>query len=355
MKLLMYGVNKETVMKEDVEKYLLTEQNKKIQMNDISKFDGVEEIAVLTDDFRNEYYLYVDETVFSHGDFLRYIAEKTNKTLQDIILETYSKFNEDVLRHLFEITSGYSSQPQGAFSILWAVEKAITLANTLHTSGPVVYKMFKKAIYLAYALKLEKTIKPLNQSLLSKYIYLLQERMNHLEKKHYLVSGDDLQVYFLTKLLIFAGAQTVTIIQTSEFESQRQFERIKYYLDDSERTKIYPATEKSLCYRLSKADAAILNTAKIKLFDEKILEEVTIIRQTKKVQYLVDTREEGLNDLKFPELDLQYIDGSINISYNDDEENEAFVAFDEELNDHIERFMNFLEEMQVTERTESFY
>ncbi len=355
MKLLMYGVNKETVMKEDVDKYLLTEQNKKRQMYDISKFNGVEEIVVLTNDFRNEYYLYVDETVFSHGEFLRYLAEETDKVLQDIILETYSKFNEDVLRHLFEITSGYLSQPQGAFSILRSVEKAIELANTLHTSGPVVYRMFKKAIYLSYALKLEKAIKPLNQSLLSKYVYLLQERMEHLEKKHYLVSGDDWQVYFLTKLLIFAGAQTVTIIQNDEFESQKQFERIKYYLNDNERTKVYPVTAKSLCYRLSKADAAILNTSKIKLFDEEILEEVTVIRQTKKVQYIVDTRAEGLDHFEFPELDLQYIDGSIEMTYNDDEQTEAFVAFDEELNEHIEKFMQFLEKMQMSEKTETLY
>ena len=105
MKLLMYGVNKETIMKEDVNKYRLFGEQKKIQMNDIKKIDGVEEIIILTNDFRNEYYLYVDETVFSHGDFLRYIAEKTDKDLQEIILETYSKFNEDVLRHLYEITN----------------------------------------------------------------------------------------------------------------------------------------------------------------------------------------------------------------------------------------------------------
>lgn len=37
MKLLMYGVNQETVMKEDIQKYLLSDEEKKNQMIDISK------------------------------------------------------------------------------------------------------------------------------------------------------------------------------------------------------------------------------------------------------------------------------------------------------------------------------
>src|SRR5690625_1909468 len=170
MKLLMYGVNKETIMKEDVDKYRLFGDQKQIQMNDISQFDGVEEIIVLTNDFRNEYYLYVNETIFSHGDFLRYIADKTDKTLQEIILETYSKFNEDVLRHLYEISSGYLSEPVGSFNILKSVEKAICFAKKMNTSGDVLLKLFNDAIELTYNFKLNESIQPLNRSTISNYV-----------------------------------------------------------------------------------------------------------------------------------------------------------------------------------------
>jgi glutamyl-tRNA reductase len=346
MKLLMYGVNKETVTKEDVEKYLLQEKNKKIQMKDISDFSGVEEIAVLTNDFRTEYYLYVNEVTFSHGDFLRYLAEKTDKTLQEIILETYSKFNEDVLRHLFEISCGYLSTPSGAFDILASVEHSLRFANNLETSGPILYKMFNKAIYLAYALKLNDTIKPLNQSEVSKYIYLLKEQMEELDKKHYLISGDDSQVYFLTKLLLFAGAQTITIIQKDEIDSQRQYKKIKNYLTELEQNKVIPATEKSLYYRLSRVDGAILNTEKVRLFAERIREEVAIVRQTSKMQYLVDTAENSHQEFDFPDLDLCYIDGTAKVSYNEEEQSAAIVAFDEELSIQIEEFMNYLQAVQ---------
>src|SRR5690625_3265565 len=157
-------------MKEDVVKYRLSEPEKKVQMNDINKLQGVEEIVVLTNDFRNEYYLYVNETTFSHGDFLRYLAEKTDKNLQEIILETYSKFNEDVLRHLFEISSGYLSNPIGSFNILKSVEKAICFAKKMNTSGDVLLKLFNDAIELTYNFKLNESIQPLNRSTISNYV-----------------------------------------------------------------------------------------------------------------------------------------------------------------------------------------
>src|SRR5699024_8024164 len=135
MKLLMYGVNKETIMKEDVDKYRLFGDQKQIQMNDISQFDGVEEIIVLTNDFRNEYYLYVNETIFSHGDFLRYIADKTDKTLQEIILETYSKFNEDVLHHLYRRSNVYISDPVSYYVVLSSVENAVYYSIVINTAG----------------------------------------------------------------------------------------------------------------------------------------------------------------------------------------------------------------------------
>ncbi len=355
MKLLMYGVNQDTVMKEDMDKYLLNEVDKKMQMADIAKFEGVSEIIILTNEFRNEYYLYVDEDIFSHGEFLRYIASKTEKTLQEVILETYSKFNEDVLRHLFELTTGYLSEPSGSFKELWTAQKTLNLAETVQTSGPVIFRLFDRAISIGYALKLVDEIKPLNQSQISQYIYLLKDSLSDLSKKNYLISGNDDQVYFLTRLLLFAGAQTVTLIQKDEAESQLQYDRLVDFFDDSELSRIFPMTEKSLYYRLSKTDAAILDTNRLNIFEKRIREEVAVIRQTKKVQYLIDTAEEDQVDLSFPELDFEHIDGTIHMSFNKEEQEAALASFEEELSIKIEEFMSFLQKMQAEETKEMTY
>ena len=347
MKLLMYGVNKETIMKEDVNKYRLFGEQKKIQMKDIRKIDGVEEIIVLTNDFRNEYYLYVDETIFSHGDFLRYIADKTDKNLQEIILETYSKFNEDVLRHLYEITCGYLSEPMGSFDILNSVEKAVNYASKLHTGGEILYKLFEEAIQLSYSFKLNEETQPLNMSEISKYIYLLKNKMSTLAKKDFLISGNAFEISYLTKLLLLADAQTVTILQEDEKDSLKQVERLSTRLTDTEAAKVFAATSKSLYYRLSKTDAVICDFSKIDLFNKKMVEEIAIMRQTKKIQYLIDTSKQPIKEMTKDNLDIHVIDPTINVSYNDEQLNNAIIVLEEEIQTRIEKFMKHFEELRM--------
>ena len=347
MKLLMYGVNKETIMKEDVNKYRLFGEQKRIQMNDIQKIDGVEEIIILTNDFRNEYYLYVDETIFSHGDFLRYIADKTNKDLQEIILETYSKFNEDVLRHLYEITCGYVSEPVGSFDGLNAVEKAVNYAQKLHAGGEILYKLFDEAIRLSYSFKLNEETQPLNMSNISKYLYLLKKRMNTLVKKDFLISGNYFEIGYLTKLLLLAGAQTVTIFQKDERDSIRQVEKISKHLSDEKAARVFAATSKSLYYRLSKTDAVICDFSKVDLLNKKTVEEISIMRQTKKIQYLIDTSNHPIKKMCRDHLDIHVIDPTINLSYNDEQLNNAIMVLEEEIQVRIERFMKLFEELRM--------
>lgn len=347
MKLLMYGVNKETVMEEDTNRYFLNDEKKHTQMKDISKFEGVKEIAILTDDFRNEYYLYVDESVFSHGEFLRYLSSNTEKSLQDIIIETYSKFNEDVLRHLFEVASGYFSNPQGSLIELEAVEKSLNIAKSSATSAEILEKMFTRAIYLSFDLKLDNVIRPLNHSDLVRYLYLLKEQMTELRKKDFIISGNEFELHYLTKLLLFAGARSISILQKSEEETLEQFEKLKESLNIVGLSRVFPVTEKSLYYRLAKADAAILNSSEINLFTDKICEEVSVIRQTKKIQYLLDTNEKQTDALDSDNTELRYIDGNTEISYSDVEQNEAVVAFEEKLTNHIKQFMDYLESCHI--------
>lgn len=347
MKLLMYGVNNETVMKEDADKYRLNYDNQKLQMIDIHSFDGVEEIVVLVNDFRSEYYLYVDEEVFSHGDFLRYLAKKTDKNLQDIILETYSKFNEDVLRHLYEVSSGYLSKPLGSFDILESVENALMVAHEVGTIEKVLTKLFNGAISLAYSLKINDEVQPLNESCISKYVSCLKKKMSSLKNKNFVISGEDFELLYLTRLLLLAGGQSVTILHQNEAEGQKQLEFVQGKLNSRVKSKVFVANHKSLYYRLSKSDGAIIDTSKLGILDKKIREEVSITRQTKKIQYLVDTSRHPIEAIEDSSLDIKIVDIKNTLFYNDEQKNLANETFDEKITHHIEEFMNYLEELCI--------
>ncbi len=355
MKLLMYGVSKETVTKEDAQIYKLTPKKKETQMNDILELDGIEEIVILDSSFRNEYYLYVDELVFSHGDFLRYLSDQTGKSLEEIILETYSKFNEDVLHHLYEIASGYFSDIKGCFKVLNSVEKALDFAENLKTTGEVLFKLFSETLELAYSLKLEMDLQPLNDSQISKYIYLLKKEMKTLENKNYVIAANDFELIVLTKILLVAGAQTITITNTDVDELERQFAMLKANLTESEGTRLCKASAKSLNYRIAKADAVILDAAEFNLLDAEIQEEISVIRQTKKIQYLLDTGSNSLDPIVVEGLNLRFIDSNVKFSYNDEEKEQAEIAFEEMLSSQIEKFMEYFEQFQNDNIAEPSY
>lgn len=355
MKLLMYGVSKETVTKEEAVKYQISNGRKERQMAEILELDGIEEIVILDSDFRNEYYLYVDELIFSHGEFLRYLSEETGKDLEEIILETYSKFNEDVLRHLYEIASGYLSKPQGCFEILISLERALNLAKHLETIGEILTRLFKEAIDLAYSLKLNDLVQPLNVSRSSKYIYLLKNKLGELENKNYLLAAEDRDLLILTKVLLMARAETITLTHSNTKELKRQYKKIRSSLTEDEKNKLHMADSKSLNYRLAKADVVILNLQEMDILNEETREDIAEIRQTRKIQYVIDTSEEPLEELHCESLDIELVDTDISYNPNDEEQQQAMVEFDEILSAHIKEFMKYFEQFQEEHLTEISY
>ncbi|MDN6699322.1 MAG: hypothetical protein L0L04_07285 [Staphylococcus equorum] len=352
MKLLMYGVSQETVTKEEANKYKLANGRKERQMAEILEFDGIEEIVILDSEFRNEYYLYVDELIFSHGEFLRYLSVETGKNLEEIILETYSKFNEDVLRHLYEIASGYLSNPIGAFGILLSLENSLNLAKELDTAGNILNKMFKEAVQLAYSLKLNELVRPLNLSKMSRYIYSLKNKLGQLKNKNYILAADDEELIVLSETLLAAEAQSITITHCNNQELNNQYKEIKNRLSEIDQNKIYMADSKALNYRLSKADAVILNLDEFNILDKNNREEVAEIRQTRKIQYVIDLSENPVEKINCEALDIEILKPKLNEDYDEEEQQQAIVEFENILSEKIKKFMKYFTDLQEQKLTE---
>ncbi|HLR92565.1 MAG TPA: hypothetical protein VK048_05840, partial [Atopostipes sp.] len=73
----------------------------------------------------------------------------------------------------------------------------------------------------------------------------------------------------------------------------------------------------------------------------------SLIRQTKKIQYLVDTSEEPISDIHEEQLNVRVIHPNGSLSYNDEQFNNAMLAMDEAMQTHIDRFMKYFEELQA--------
>lgn len=209
MKILMYGINQDTISKDEEIIYDFSEEDKQLQLEAIQKFQGVKEVVIFHSRYRIEYYFHVDESVFQHGDLLRFVSEYTDKPLNEVILQMYSLFNEDVVRHLYELATGYHAENRGSLENLHILEENLAFANEHHSVGPILNDLFSRVISFAYRTKMMSALGPLlldDKLSLIKRLVLSQEQ---LKKAKIIVMGECQGIQYLGK--IFAASQVYSL------------------------------------------------------------------------------------------------------------------------------------------------
>ncbi|WP_080146350.1 hypothetical protein [Marinilactibacillus piezotolerans] len=346
MKILMYGVNQDTVSIEDIDKYRLTEEQRVQHLHDIKNFSGVEEICILSSDERSEYYLNVDETIFKHGDLLRYLSAFTGKPLKEIILETYSKFNKDVVQHLFTIVSGMEKRPKGSYTELQFAENALNLGVAESTLGSVMSGLFKDAIQFSRKMRLSEAMGPLYSGQPSRAIETFYKKIGQTEDKKFVLFGSDYDVVHLAKLLLSINIQSLTIANTNLNESKVLIDQLKDWINtttyQTQPTRLHAADLQSVGYRFSNADGIVFSASfESSMLTEAVFEEVDTIRQTKKKQVIVDFTQQ--DEARFESLGELVVYTSIdeinNKDFTEEQQNQADIYFDEQLLQVTDRFM----------------
>lgn len=341
----MYGVNQETVSAEDIEKYSLNSSTQAKQMREIKQFRGVQEVVVLCTDMRNEYYLHVDETIFKHGDLLRYLSEFTQKPLKEVILETYSKFNEDVIRHLFSVTSGMETKPKGDLKPLTSVEEALLLAEEENSSGFVLKDLFETAIHYAQDNHLRVAMAPLKEAEIPQCLNGLRKDLDHLGGKKFVLFGAGEETLHFTQLLLHAEAESVTIANANVQSSMEVFDQLSaIHMEEKDvlLRRVHAIGMDSVGYRLATADAIIVApSVEHAWISEDLLNEMKELRQTKKVQWVIDLSQSQEEYLLTHQPMLEYVklDEQTSNQYSDEEKEVARTYFDESLFYATDQFM----------------
>ncbi|MFL2076670.1 Rossmann-fold NAD(P)-binding domain-containing protein [Marinilactibacillus psychrotolerans] len=346
MKILMYGVNKDTVSIEDIDKYTLNESQKIRHLHDIKKFDGVEEVCILSSEVRSEYYLNVDETVFKHGDLLRYLSAFTGKPLKETILETYSKFNKDVVNHLFTIVSGMEAKPKGSHTTLQPVEKALDLGYKEKTIGIMIKDLFKNAIKFSRKMRLSEIMKPLYCAQPSRAIDLLQNSLGQLDDKKCVLFGNGYDVLHIAKLLLTLNIQSLTIANEDSADSTEMIDSLREWIDltidGPVSTRLHAADLLSVGYRFSNADGIVFSQSfNNECLNQELFEKVETIRQTMKKQIIVDFNQinRDLFNMLAHLVSYTSIENENTKDFTEHELNQADIFFDENLINETEKFM----------------
>ncbi len=318
----MYGITEETVSKEDFERYRLNSDARNEQMQMILTFDGVKEVFIFSECQRLEYYLYVDENSFSHGEFLRYLAEYTSKPLDEIILETSSKFNEDVVRHLFELMGGFLDYTTNEFLLYYSLRRLFEL-HQFSTQHQMLKELFESALEFASTSRFKKELQPLIHDIIPRIFVTLKECINSFRDLTFVVIGDWNQLLEVKTLLKNYTNASITLAPTDIYS-----EKLLEQLDPLE-TNVRAVDVDDSAYYLSEADIIVVLSEMVNHLKNYQLDQLLAIRQTPKKQYIVDEFDTMLGNLLQERSGAKKITIRSDDDYSFEEKEEARHFLDE--------------------------
>lgn len=350
MKLLLYGVSHQTVPEEDAKKYELSKEQLKEKTLEVSQFPGVEEVLILSNSNRTEFYFHVDETIFRHGDILRFISAYSGEDLERVIMETYSKFNGEVIRHLLKLLSDREFDQEKEWIRLSEVDQALAEAIKWNTAGEVLSTIFEHALVFSFKMRGISKLESFYNSDFSRIIKKLTEEWRSLEHKKVYLAGDSKTMIFMAKALFYLGVSSV-IIGTENSKSQKMADYLNQWAETLFSVQNYKAfrsvTSESRPYQLSSADVILseedMNEGEISVED---FEKMLSLRLTKKKQLLISffqkqptfavrLKDKGLKPYTLTDLSS----GDKAASLNEEEKETVRQIFDDSLETEIESLL----------------
>lgn len=265
MKILLYGVSHQTTPIEIRERYTIKEDVVPKQLTEIKAFNGVSEVVILTTCNRTEYYLYIDQTEFMHGDMLRYIGEYTGYDVSDVISTSYGKSNSDVATHIFKVATGLDSLMVGETQILSQVKFALKNAQEVATAGPILSSLFNKAVSFSKRVHTHTKIDQLSFNPSTAAVELLKLEWENLKEKRILLLGAGKMIRLAAKSLLENGAQHITVVSRNSLKAEtfahdmNEWVQTNYHPEKLKRY-VYSAEYENLPMALAGADGVIVAT-----------------------------------------------------------------------------------------------
>lgn len=342
MKLIMYGINQDTVSREDIQIQSYNEESKRSQLEKISSFDGVEEIVILQNIYRIEYYLYVDEKAFKHGDLLRYLSDFFQKQLNEVILETYSYFNEDVIRHLFNFAASVECPTEIPFEHLKDITDAYEFsADNGKIRGPLA-DLFQQAMNFGYHTYLASELIPIYTNHFNYWIKSLNSFLDDGSIFRIAMIGYQPETPYYIRLALHMQIRELTLIIDELTEGYaNEIEKIPEELLKD--VSINFRRRDEMAYPLANADLIFDFASFFDIISPSEQDQICQIRRTPKNQMVLNPKMTHEVD-QLPEpfqlispLEMSHDD------YSSEEIQEAQTFYDQILSSKISDYMNTYE------------
>src|SRR5689334_11494068 len=185
---MVIGVNYRTAPVAVRERFWISESRRYEALCQLSRADGIDEIAVLATCNRTEFILWTRDASTAAASVLNFLTREYGLRLCEW-KHFYRKLDEAALEHIFRVASGLDSMVIGEPEIVAQVKGAWALAQEVGTTGRFLDSAFQKALTVSKRVRNETAIGSAAVSVPYAAVELAKEIFGSLKDRKVLLLG----------------------------------------------------------------------------------------------------------------------------------------------------------------------
>ena len=226
MSIVVIGVNHRTGPVAFLEKVMISEATMPNALRTLSMRDDIREAVVLSTCNRTEIYAVVERFHGAYDEIQNFLCETSGFDAEEVTPHLYSQWDEEAIKHLFEVASGLDSAVLGESEIIGQVRNAWEIAMAEGASRNTLNLLFRYALEVGKRARTETAISRSTASVSHAAVEMAEDIIGSLTGKHVLVVGAGEMGEGVATALARGGAEHVTVINRTESRGEALAEKV---------------------------------------------------------------------------------------------------------------------------------
>ena len=216
MAFVVIGLNHRTGPVTLLEKLMIQEPAMPNALENLTKNSDIREAVVLSTCNRTEVYVVAERFHGAYDEIRQFLSTTSGISEDDIAPHLYGQFDDDAVKHLFEVTSGLDSAVLGETEIIGQVRDAWEVAMNQGAARTSLNSLFRHALEVGKRARTETAISRSTASMSHAAVEMAEDILGSLHGKRVLVVGAGEMGEGVATALVREGAAQITVVNRTE-------------------------------------------------------------------------------------------------------------------------------------------
>lgn len=226
MAFVVIGINHRTGPVTLLEKLMIQEPAMPNALSQLTENSDIREAVVLSTCNRTEVYVVAERFHGAYDEIRQFLSMTSGIAEDEIVPHLYSQFDDDAIKHLFEVTSGLDSAVLGETEIIGQVRNAWDVAMNEGASRTALNSLFRHALEVGKRARTETAISRSTASMSHAAVEMAEDILGSLDGKYVLVVGAGEMGEGVATALVREGAAHITVINRTESRGAALAEKV---------------------------------------------------------------------------------------------------------------------------------